>query len=68
MSPAWAQRLCFAMRRFGLGPEEFWALTLAEWRAISAPEPGSPPISRVDLDALLAAHPDLSRPGDRNDG
>lgn len=68
MNPAWAERLRFAVRGLGLSPNEFWALTLAEWRALTAPAPGSAPISRAHLDALLAAHPDLARHGDRHDG
>ncbi|MCR9128830.1 MAG: phage tail assembly chaperone [Alphaproteobacteria bacterium] len=67
MSPAWAERLRFAVRGLGLRPDDFWALTLAEWRALTAPEPWSAPLSRGDLDDLLAAHPDLTRSGDRHD-
>lgn len=68
MSPAWAERLVFAVTRLGLKPDAFWALTLAEWRALTAPAPGAGPPSRGELDALLAKHPDLKRPGDAHDG
>lgn len=68
MSPAWAERFVFAVRGLRLSPEAFWSLTLSEWRALTAPALGAAPISRADLDALLAAHPDLTRPGDSHDG
>ena len=67
MSPAWAQRLRFAVARLGLSPETFWALTLSEWRALTAAPEAARPLSRDRLDALLAAHPDLIRPGEADD-
>ena len=67
MSPAWAQRFRFAVTRLGLSPAAFWALTLAEWRALTAAAAAPPPLSREGLDALLAAHPDLKRPGEADD-
>jgi uncharacterized phage protein (TIGR02216 family) len=67
MSPAWAERFVFAVRGLGLTPETFWALTLSEWRALTAPPPGAAPPRRAELDALLARHRDLVRCGDRHD-
>lgn len=65
MSPAWGERLSFAVLRLGLTPDAFWALTLAEWRALTRADPGASPMKRRDLDALIAAHPDLTSSGER---
>jgi uncharacterized phage protein (TIGR02216 family) len=56
MSEPWRSWLAAAVLRFGLTPEAFWALTLAEWRALTlgAAAPALRPMSRADLDALLA--------------
>ena len=40
----------------GLAPEDFWALTLNEWRFL-APDDGAA-LSRGDLDRLIALYPD----------
>ncbi len=53
----WPALLAFAMRRFVLPPEVVWRLSLAEWRALTAPA-GPAPLSRADFAALAAAHPD----------
>lgn len=50
--------LRLAAGRFGLSPAETWALSLAEWRALTAPAPGAAPLTRAELDALLNLHPD----------
>jgi uncharacterized phage protein (TIGR02216 family) len=44
--------------RLGLSPDEFWRLSLAEWRALTAAPPQDLPLSRPDLEALLALYPD----------
>jgi uncharacterized phage protein (TIGR02216 family) len=67
MSPAWAERFVFAVRVLGLSPEAFWALSLAEWRALTASHQSAKPLARRDLDALLSRYPDLARSGDTND-
>jgi len=56
VTPAWSGRLRLAIR-MGLAPEAFWRLSMAEWRALSGPEP-SPVLSRAGLEALMAGHPD----------
>ena len=61
MTAAWAALLRLAQQRFGLRPSEVWALSLAEWRALTAPAPGERPLSRAEFDALLLQHPDPSR-------
>jgi uncharacterized phage protein (TIGR02216 family) len=51
------QWLSFAVAGLGLDPETFWALTIAEWRwltARAAPEA----LTRRGLDALIALYPD----------
>jgi len=59
MSARWAAWFCVGVRGFGLSPSDFWALSLAEWRALCA-ETGasaSPP-DRASLAALQARYPD----------
>lgn len=56
MTPEWAGRLRLAMR-LGLGPEPFWRLSLAEWRALTA-APDLPVLGRDALEAMIASHPD----------
>ena len=58
MNETWAAVLRLASARFGLSPAETWALSLAEWRALTAPAPGAAPLTRAELDALLHLHPD----------
>ncbi len=66
MSARWRAWLQLAVLRFGLSPSEFWALTLAEWRALTAamPPPGDA-MNRAELDRLLADYPDY--PDDRSE-
>lgn len=51
------QWLFFAVATLGLDPETFWALTLAEWRWLTA-RAGGEALTRGGLDALLALYPD----------
>lgn len=39
----------------GIQPDAFWRLSVAEWRALTG---GHSLLTRTDLAALLAAHPD----------
>lgn len=55
MSP-WPAMLRLAALRYGIAPEAFWRLSLAEWRALTT-EP-SAALSRADLDALAHRFPD----------
>ena len=57
MSP-WPDLLRLGVLRLGLSPDEFWRLSLAEWRALTAAPPQDTPLSRPDLEALLALYPD----------
>ena len=60
MSP-WPDLLRLGVLRLGLTPEAFWRLSLAEWRALTRPAPGSDkPLTRIDLEALMALYPDDS--------
>ncbi len=55
----WARARALAAARFGLGPREFWALSLADWRALCAPlSSDAGPPRRADLEALCALFPD----------
>ena len=43
---------CFAVLRLGLSPQEFWALSVAEWSALA--ETAAPPgMTRDALKALI---------------
>ncbi len=55
MSAAWAAAFAFAVRVLGLRPEDFWRLSVAEWRALTGTDtaPG-----RSELTALMARFPD----------
>lgn len=55
MTP-WPALLRLAATRFGIAPEAFWRLSLAEWRALT--EEGPAGLSRQGLEALMAAWPD----------
>lgn len=57
-SRIWPSLLRLAAERFGIPPREFWALSLAEWRALTSPPHAERPLSRAELDALLLEHPD----------
>lgn len=39
----------------GVQPDAFWRLSLTEWRALNGAQR---PLTRTDLAALIAAHPD----------
>lgn len=45
-----------------LAPRDFWALSLAEWRALCAVRfpKAAAPMTRADLNQLLSLHPDIS--------
>ncbi len=51
----WAQLLQTAVLRLGLNPAAFWQMSLAEWNMIARV---NAPLTRDDLDALLARYPD----------
>ncbi|MGJ3231312.1 MAG: phage tail assembly chaperone [Oceanicaulis sp.] len=59
MSEPWRSWFAAAVTRFGLSPADFWALTLAEWRALAGGGAGSAPMRRAELDALLAASQEM---------
>lgn len=46
-----------AQASFGVAPEAFWRLSLAEWRALTA-SAGAPILQRDELAALCARYPD----------
>lgn len=56
MKPQWAGWLRLAVR-MGLDPRAFWALSVAEWRALAGGAGDAPP-GRDDLARLMATHPD----------
>ncbi|GGG99942.1 hypothetical protein GCM10007420_14790 [Glycocaulis albus] len=59
MSAHWAGWLGFATLRLGLTPHQFWALSLAEWRALTRPfAAGSDLPDPAALKALAARFPD----------
>ncbi len=49
--------LRLAATGFGIPPRDFWRLSLAEWRALTADD-GPQPLGRTGLEALLREHPD----------
>ena len=53
-----ALRLAVSLR---IPPEQFWRLSLREWRALAA-TPKAPILSRPTLDALIARFPDEETP------
>lgn len=61
MRPDWARWLRFAVFTLGLSPEAFWALTVAEWKALTAERNAPEPLGRSELETLLQAHPELSK-------
>lgn len=60
------------MRGLGLKPDEFWALTPAEFWLLLGPEAGEMPMGRSRLDELSRTFPDGSpdrtQPKERTDG
>ena len=55
---AWPALLRFAVLELGLTPEAFWRLSLAEWRALTAPPDQGLGLTRSQFDALFALYPD----------
>ena len=53
----WAARMRFAAERFGIGPERFWRLSLAEWRALTQAE-APDRMTRGRFERLAQEHPD----------
>lgn len=60
----WPGLLRLAALRFGLAPEAFWRLSLAEWRALTA-EAAGPVLTRVDFETLARRYPDKSSAAER---
>jgi len=62
MNPRWRAWLRLAVLRFGLSPNDFWALSLCEWRALLAElgqgEGEGAALNRAGLERLRAAFPD----------
>ena len=54
----WLELLRAGMRGLGLKPNEFWALTPAEFWLLLGPEAGDMPMGRRRLDELAHAYPD----------
>lgn len=54
----WGQWLSTGLS-LGLSPEAFWALSLREWRGITAPL-SAPTADRATLNALIARFPDTN--------
>ncbi|MEQ8405700.1 MAG: phage tail assembly chaperone [Oceanicaulis sp.] len=65
MTEPWRSWFAAGVGRFGLSPAEFWALTLAEWRALTSRSAGPAPMRRAELDALL--HLDRESDHERQD-
>ncbi|MFZ5670886.1 MAG: phage tail assembly chaperone [Pseudomonadota bacterium] len=45
----------------GLGPADFWRLSLVEWRALTECEGGLRPMGRAAFEAMAMDHPDEAR-------
>lgn len=61
MSGRWPGWFALGVLRFGLSPDAFWALSLAEWRALCAAlgaDAPPPPPDRQALDSLITQFPD----------
>ncbi len=54
----WAGMLRNAVQGAGLRPDEFWALTPAEFLLMLGPQHGVGPMTRDGLEALAARFPD----------
>lgn len=52
----WRRWFQFAVLSLGLAPEEFWGLTLDEWRFLAPEE--NPALDRRALNRLIALYPD----------
>jgi hypothetical protein len=42
----------------GIGPADFWEVSLKEWRLIMQGSGSTPAMGRGELEAMLAKHPD----------
>lgn len=62
----WAALMRAGLRGLRLHPRDFWALTPAELAMMLGQSKGMAPMSRDQLDQLLAAYPDQE--GSQNDG
>ena len=62
----WPALMRAGIRRLGLRPWEFWALTPAELELMLGKPSGVAPLKRTRLDDLMSAYPDLN--GDDHDG
>ena len=54
----WAALLRLAALGFHIPPDRFWALSLKEWRALTAPPAAAAPLPRDAFEALAARFPD----------
>jgi uncharacterized phage protein (TIGR02216 family) len=54
----WPSLLRLAVLEFGLTPEAFWRLSLAEWRALTVLPDQDLGLTRSRFDALSALFPD----------
>lgn len=50
--------MAHGMGTLRLAPPVFWALSLPEWRALTAPRDGNAALSRAELDAMMKRFPD----------
>lgn len=57
MTTPWPRMLRLAVVEFHIPPRDFWRLSLAEWRALTADD-GPQPLGRAGLEALLRRFPD----------
>lgn len=57
MSTPWPEMLRLAAA-LGVAPEEFWRLSLKEWRMLTARPEGPAPMGRTEFERMRAAWPD----------
>ena len=57
----WPALMQAGMRRLGLRPAEFWALTPAELELMLGPAEGAAPLMRSRLDELMRVYPDAEK-------
>lgn len=57
MNTPWPALLRLAALRFGVTPQAFWRLSLAEWRALTGEERAEG-LGRAAFEALAKAYPD----------
>ncbi len=57
----WSGLLKVGLLHLRLKPDEFWALTPIELRLMIGDDPDLAPLGRSQLDALMAAYPDMSK-------